>query len=230
MPLLIFYYKFEFANFWLWFYKMHISEGILSPAVLAGSALLCAAGVSIGLKKIKSEDIPAMGILSAAFFVASLVHIPIGPSSTHLILNGMLGLILGWKAFPCIIVALALQAVLFQFGGITTLGVNTLNMALPAVICFYLFSWAIKPGIKRPLFLIATFAAGSLSVLLAGLLVGFSLYLTGEEFLPVARLIVAVHIPVMIIEGFFTTACLSFIIKVKPEMLENFYAFNDTES
>ena len=171
-----------------------------------------------------------MGILSAAFFVASLVHVPIGPSSTHMILNGMIEFILGWKAFPCIIVALALQAVLFQFGGITTLGANTLNMALPAVMCFYLFSWGIRPGIKRPLFIIATFAAGSLSVLFAGLLVGFSLYLTGEEFLPAARLIVAAHIPVMIIEGFFTTACVSFIIKVKPEMLENFYAVSDKKS
>jgi cobalt/nickel transport system permease protein len=118
---------------------VHISEGVLSPSVLIAGAALTTAGVAVGLKNLDHEKIPATGILSAAFFVASLVHVPIGPSSVHMILNGLLGLILGWKAFPAILVGLALQALLFQFGGITTLGVNTLNMALPAVVCYYFF-------------------------------------------------------------------------------------------
>ena len=115
---------------------MHISEGVLSPSVLIAGAALTTAGVAVGLKRLDLEEIPSMGILSAGFFVASLVHVPIGPASVHLVLNGLLGLILGWKAFPAILVGLALQGLLFQFGGITTLGVNTLNMALPAVICY----------------------------------------------------------------------------------------------
>ncbi len=74
---------------------MHISEGVLTPGILMGGALLAAAGVAAGLKKTDRKDIPFMGILTAAFFVASLVHIPIGPFSAHLVLNGLLGLILG---------------------------------------------------------------------------------------------------------------------------------------
>ena len=69
-----------------------------------------------------------VGILSSAFFMASLIHVPIGPSSVHLLLNGIVGLLLGWGAFPAILVGLALQAMFFQFGGITVLGVNTLNV------------------------------------------------------------------------------------------------------
>jgi len=42
--------------------------------------------------------------------------------------------------FSAILVALALQAVFFQFGGITSLGVNTVIMALPAVACYYIFA------------------------------------------------------------------------------------------
>jgi cobalt/nickel transport system permease protein len=38
--------------------------------------------------------------------VASLIHVPIGPSNAHLILNGLVGLLLGWGAFPAILVAL----------------------------------------------------------------------------------------------------------------------------
>ena len=54
-------------------------------------------------------------------------------SSAHLILNGLLGVVLGWAAFPVIFVALLLQAVLFQFGGFTVLGVNTATMGLGAL-------------------------------------------------------------------------------------------------
>ena len=198
---------------------MHISEGVLSPAILIGGAVVTMAGVAIGLKKVDNENIPKMGILSAAFFVASLVHVPVGPSSVHLILNGLLGLILGWKAFPAILVALALHALLFQFGGITTLGVNTMNMALPAVICYYLFGWSVKSGIKQSVFITAAFASGFCAVLVSSILVGFSLYLTGEAFLPAAKLIVAAHLPVMIIEGIVTAACIMFLKRVRPQLL-----------
>ena len=202
---------------------MHISEGVLSPAILTGGTALTAIGVGIGLKSIDYEEISYMGILTAGFFVASLIHLPIGPSSVHLILNGMLGLILGWKAFPAILVGLTLQALLFQFGGITTLGINTLNMALPAVTCYYLFGWGVKKSSDRLIFIITAFAAGCCAVLFAGILVGFSLYLNGEAFLPAAKLLVAAHLPVMLIEGILTATCALFLRKVKPELLKSYY-------
>jgi len=76
---------------------MHISEGVLSPAILIGGTVLTTAGVAIGLKKLDQDEIPLIGILSAAFFVASLIHVPVGPASVHLVLNGLLGLILGCR-------------------------------------------------------------------------------------------------------------------------------------
>ena len=99
---------------------MHISEGVLSGPVLISGIAFAAAGTAIGLKKLDYERIPRAAILSASFFVASLIHVPVGPSSVHLILNGIVGLILGWGAFPVILVALTLQSMLFQFGGIPT--------------------------------------------------------------------------------------------------------------
>ncbi|MDL1964014.1 MAG: cobalt transporter CbiM [Deltaproteobacteria bacterium] len=203
---------------------MHISEGVLSPAILTGGAALTAIGVGIGLKNIDYEEIPYIGILTAGFFVASLIHLPIGPASVHLVLNGILGLILGWKAFPAILVGLALQALLFQFGGITTLGINTLNMALPAVTSYYLFGWGVKKSSGRLIFIITAFAAGSCAVLFAGMLVGFSLYLNGEAFLLAAKLLVVAHLPVMLLEGILTAICALFLKKVRPELLEGYYA------
>ena len=203
---------------------MHISEGVLSPAILIGGAAATATGVTVGLKNLDYNEIPTLGILSAAFFVATLIHVPVGPVSAHLILNGMVGLLLGWKAFPVILIGTALQALLFQYGGITTLGVNTLNMSLPAIICYYLFGWGIKLDSRRSVVIITAFCSGFFAVLISGSLVGFSLYLTGEAFLPVAKLIVAAHLPVMLIEGVLTAACVLFLKKLRPELLKGAYA------
>ncbi|MFZ0133638.1 MAG: cobalt transporter CbiM [Desulfobacterales bacterium] len=196
---------------------MHISEGVLSAPVLISGGILAAVGTAIGLKKIDYDHLARVGILSATFFVASLVHVPIGPSSVHLILNGIVGLLLGWAAFPAILVALLLQAVFFQFGGITTLGVNTIIMALPAVICYYLFSPLLRKNQK--VLLLAGFGCGFCAVLLGALIVGLALMLTQENFLTVATLVVTAHIPVMIIEGIVTAFCIVFLKKVQPAML-----------
>jgi cobalt/nickel transport system permease protein len=201
---------------------MHISEGVLSPAVLGTGAALTALGTAIGLKKIDYEAIPRVAILSSAFFVASLIHVPVGPSSVHLLLNGLMGLLLGWPAFPAILVALFLQALLFQFGGLTVLGVNTLNVAAPAVICFYVFRSLLRGG--GTLAMVMAFACGFTTVLLTALMTALALVFTGEAFLTVAKLVVLAHIPVMIIEGIFTLFIFLFVLKVRPEMLKAIYA------
>ncbi len=197
---------------------MHISEGVLSAPVLVIGVAMAAAGVSVGLKKMDYERIPQVAVLSSAFFVASLIHVPIGPSNAHLILNGINGLLLGWLCFPSILVALALQALLFQFGGITVLGINTVNMALPGLICYYLFSRLVSRE-RGPISLGAAFACGLLAVFLSGMLVALCLLFTEESFMSVAKLIVLAHVPVMIIEGIITLFCVAFLKRVKPELL-----------
>lgn len=201
---------------------MHISEGVLSAPVLITGAALAAAGISVGLKKMDYEKIPQVAVLSSSFFVASLIHVPIGPSSVHLVLNGINGLLLGWMCFPSILVALALQAILFQFGGITVLGVNTVNMALPGVICYYLFARLINHE-NRFVYLIAAFLCGFLSVFLSGILVALSLWFTEESFVSAAKLIVLAHLPIMIIEGIITLFCVAFLKRVKPRLLRGIH-------
>ena len=199
---------------------MHISEGVLSGPVLLSGAALAAAGTAIGLKKLDYDEIARVGMLSGVFFVASLVHVPLGPTSVHLILNGIVGLLLGWPAFPAILVALALQAVFFQFGGITALGVNTVIMAVPAVTGYYAFSPLLRRS--RPVALAAAFACGFMAVCIGGIIVGLALVFTEEKFFEVAVAVVAAHLPVMIIEGLVTALCVAFLRKVQPAMLPGF--------
>lgn len=202
---------------------MHISEGVLSPSVLAGGAALAAAGTAVGLKKLDYDRIPQVAVLTAAFFVASLVHVPIGPASVHLTLNGLMGIFLGWVAFPAILVGLILQAVLFQHGGLTTLGVNTLIMAFPAIVCFYTFRSPIRS--QRPVFSMgASFMCGFGAILLSGLTLALALIFAGEHFTAVAKVAVVAYLPIMVIEGMIAMLCVRFLKRVKPEILEVVYA------
>jgi len=199
---------------------MHISEGVLSAPVLLSGAVLAAAGTAVGLKKMDYDQIARVGILAASFFVASLVHVPIGPSSIHLIMNGIVGLLLGWTAFPAILVALLLQGVFFQYGGITTLGVNTIIMAAPAVACYFIFAPLIWKN--RTIGLMAAFGAGFGAVFLGAIIVGLALVFTEQNFFEIASLVVISHLPVMIIEGIVTAFCVVFLKKVHPAMLPQF--------
>ncbi len=200
---------------------MHISEGILSGPVFVSGMAVAAAGTAAGLKRLDYDHMARAGILSAAFFVASLIHVPIGPANVHLILNGLIGLFLGWGAFPVILTALILQAVFFQFGGITTLGVNTVVMALPAVTVRYLFAPFIWK--KAPFSQIAAFACGFGAVLLSAVLLGLALLFTEKGFLDVTGIIIAAHLPVMIIEGIITLFAVTFLKKVQPALLPGYH-------
>ena len=198
---------------------MHIADGVLSWPVLVTGAAAAAAGVAIGLRKTDQEQLPRVAVLASAFFVASLIHVPVGPSSAHLVLNGLAGIVLGWAAFPAILVALFLQAILFGFGGLTALGANTLTMALPAVACYYLFNRHARGNGTAGVVFAAGFAAGAAGIGLAAALVSAMLYATGSEFVHVAQLVLIGHVPLMCVEGVVTGSVLVLLRQVRPQVL-----------
>lgn len=197
----------------------HIPDGVLSAPVLVAGAAVSLAGCAYGLRRLDAERVPRVAVLSAVFFVAALVHFPVGPASVHLILNGLTGMVLGWAAFPAIVVALLLQAALFGFGGLVVLGVNVANMALPAVLCGALFRAVARSGHRRRTILAAGLASG-LGAILAALLVSMALALSGKEFAVAAKLIVFTHVPVAVIEAVFGAAVVGLLLRVKPELLD----------
>ena len=203
---------------------MHITEGALSGSaegivVLSAAAAVTAAGTGLGLRKMDYERVPQVAMLSSAFFVCSLIHVPLGGASVHLVLNGLVGLLLGWAAFPALLVALFLQAILFGHGGLTTLGLNTLTMALPAVTCYYLLHRAVQWR-SDSLAFCAAFAAGAMAILLAAGLMASALWVTGVEFRLLAGAALALHVPVAAVEGLVTGSAVLFLRKVRPELLD----------
>jgi len=198
---------------------MHISEGILNAPILIGCGVAAAACTAVGLKKLDIDRIMNVSLLTSTFFIASLIHVPLGPGSIHLVLNGLLGVILGWVSFPAIVTALLLQALFFQYGGFTVLGVNTIIMALPALLAFYIVRPWLKDNDKKRS--VAAFAAGFLAIFSSSILMALALITSDSGFFDTAVLILAAQLPLMIIEGFITMFAVLFLAKVQPDFLYN---------
>lgn len=212
---------------------MHISEGILPAQICIAGYGITGLATWYSLRQINrqnnpTEGIPKASLLTAAFFVASSLHIPIPPASVHLVLNGLLGAVLGCYAFPAILIGLIFQAIVFGHGGLTTLGVNATIMGVPALLAAALFQWrnrfADRMGDALALNVFG-FLAGAIGVGLAAALF-FTLVITNlpsgfdteTERTAIVGLMIA-HVPLMGIEGVFTAMVVSFLSRVKPELL-----------
>jgi cobalt/nickel transport system permease protein len=211
---------------------MHIPDGILPLAVSAAGYATTGAATWYSLRKINQKknpqaSIPKASLLTAAFFVASWIHIPIPPTSVHLVLNGLLGAVLGYYAFPAILIGLFFQAVMFQHGGLTTLGVNATIMGLPALLAYYLFRlrnvFGKENRIRAGIF---GFLAGAGGLGIAALIASTLLITTIPTHLDIEAerasiyALALAHMPLMVLEGIFTALVVLFLQRVKPELLE----------
>ena len=210
---------------------MHIPDGFLPAPVWLGGYAVAGATLWLSLRQISQlpnpqASVPKASLLTAAFFVASWIHIPIPPASVHLILNGLLGVMLGPFAFPAIAIGLLFQSVLFQHGGISTLGVNAVIIGIPALIAAQVFK--LLPRLPQTPWITGVIAgvAGASGLILSALLFCLLLVVAipanmdaQTERLAIWGLTLA-HLPVALLEGAVTAAIVLFLKQVKPELLE----------
>ena len=192
---------------------MHISEGVLSaPVLLAGWAVTAPAVAAI-LWRVRQSEIPRIACFSALFFVASFVHLPVGVSSMHLMLSGLVGAFLGSRAILAIFVALFLQGVFFGFVGLIVLGVNTAVIGFPAVLGRVFAAAAKAQELKVRTQKIYLFLAGFVPIVCSILLLDLVLFISGREFFAIATLISLEGAILAVLEGIITLFALSFIAK-----------------
>jgi cobalt/nickel transport system permease protein len=198
---------------------MHIPDGVLSLPVLAGGGLVTAAALAKALPSVSEAALPKVAVVSALFFVVSLISVPVGPTSVHLVLSTLMGLVLGWAAVPAVFIGLVLQAVFFGFGGLTTLGVTTATIALPALCWAMVFRGAIArsdSATRRGA--LAALAAGLSIATSAGLVIavlGFS----DPHYLASAPFVAVTYLPLLAAEALITGFAVGFLSRVRPETL-----------
>jgi cobalt/nickel transport system permease protein len=214
---------------------MHISDGYLPASTCIGGYALTGLVTWYSLRQIKrekdpTESIPKASLLAAAFFASSSLTIPLPPSSVHPLLNGLLGIVLGYYAFPAILAGLFFQAAMLSHGGLTTLGINALTAGVPALLAHYLFQLS-RPLRLRNLWLTSaiSFIGGAGGVAITVLML-FGLLIAnipadidaGVERSTIISTLVIAHITLMLLEGAFTATAVSFLQKTKPELLPKF--------
>ena len=207
---------------------LHIPDGFVSAPVAAVGWVAAAGLIAFAARKadrnLEERAIPLMGVSAAFIFAAQMVNFPVaGGTSGHLLGGALAAILLGpWAAIIVMTAVVALQALLFQDGGLAALGVNTLNMAVLTV----LVSWAVYRGLSplarlHPVLpAVAAFAAAWLSVQAAATATALQLAVSGTSSLEVALpALVGVHALIGIGEGAITLGALALVRTARPDLL-----------
>lgn len=196
----------------------HIPDGLLSLPVTVAGGVLAAAALAATARRLNEDELPRVAVMAAVFFVASLVSVPMGPTSIHLILSGLMGVIIGWATVPAVFVGLVLQAAFFGFGGFAALGVNTVNIAMPGAVLAALAAPLLRQGTPFRAGLVAA-AVGALSVAATGLLVMAALWASDQAYALSARVMLLSYVPLALAEAVLSGVAVAFLARVKPELL-----------
>src|ERR1700732_3170733 len=149
---------------------MHIPDNFLSTPVWATLDAVSVPALGLMVRRAGREwedtSIPLLGVMGAFVFAAQMINFPVGiGTSGHLVGGALLAFTLG--AAPAVLVMtaiIAMQAFVFQDGGVLALGANVFNMAIAGVLTGYLpFKlWGAGPRRRA-----AIFAGAFLSVILS---------------------------------------------------------------
>ncbi len=176
--------------------------------------------VAILARRAQSTDtsrIPLLGVMGAFVFAAQMINFPVGPgTSGHLVGGALLSIVVGPTAAAIVMTAiLAIQAFVFQDGGLVALGANVFNMALVGVLAGYLpYRWWSQHWRAA-----AIFAGGFLSVLASACLALAQLLLSGVRMPPkILWISLALFAMSALIEGVITLGAVRAIERLNPAL------------
>lgn len=220
---------------------MHIPDGVLSPAVCAGTGILSAGAVGFSIFKLRSSladrTIPMTGMAAALIFAGQMVNFPLPmlPVSGHLLGGVLAAALVGpWAGCLAVTLVLLVQCFVFADGGVTTLGANILHMAV-------LGSWggaAVMNAVRNLLgadgraTIIGSVVASWLSVMAAAALFCLEFALscsgplsgTGEagafDLARIFTLMVTYHSLIGIGEAAITGMVVSFVLRQEPSLIK----------
>lgn len=206
---------------------MHIPDGFLEAGTWAPAWLLSIGGIRYSLKKtaavLQDRMVPLMGVMSAFIFAAQMVNFPVmGGTSGHLLGCVLAAVLLGPYAGAIVLsCVLIVQCIIFQDGGLTTLGANILNMAMAGTLGGYLVYHLISGASRRHKSILAGTAVASwFSVMLASGFCAIELALSGTSPLAVVLpAMLGIHALIGIGEAAITTLIIGFVLKVRPDLL-----------
>jgi cobalt/nickel transport system permease protein len=200
--------------------RMHIPDNFLSTPVWATFDAISIPAIgwlaSRATRQLEDSRIPLLGVMGAFVFAAQMVNFPVGVgTSGHLVGGALLAFTLGPAAASIVMTAiLAIQALVFQDGGVLALGANVFNMAIVGVLAGYLpfRLW----GPTRA----AIFGGAFLSVLASATLALSELLISGVPMpRPALQISLALFTISALIEGAITLTVLQAIGRINPDWI-----------
>ena len=206
---------------------LHIPDGFLSTVVSLVFWLLTIIAVAIAINKtdktLGERQIPLMGIMAAFIFAAQMLNFPVaGGTSGHFLGGALAAIVLGpWAGILVMTAVIAMQALLFQDGGLLVMGANIFYMGiLTAIIGFGLYR-SVSASANKTLKLAVAGAAAWLSTMAAALLAALQLWISGTSSLQIVLpTMLGVHALIGVGEALITAAALGFIFQTRPDLLE----------
>ena len=191
---------------------MHIAEGIIATEICVAADVISVGALYVMGRDTEGEDIPRMGFMGAALFAAALIHFPFAGTSIHLGLFGLAGILLGIRAFPVLFTVLLFQSLIFQQGGLISVGVYSLILFAGALAAWLIWRSRRVPRSVR------AFLAGFVGIMLPAVVMAIEFELTGYG--RGALFIAYVYSVVAVVEGALTLTVINFFGHVKPDLLE----------
>lgn len=204
---------------------LHIPENFLSLVVSLVCWLISASILSMAISRtnrsLGERQVPLMGVMAAFIFAAQMINFPvIGGTSGHLLGGVLAAITLGpWAGMLVMTAVIAVQALLFQDGGLLVMGANILNMGLVTVAIGYGLYRSVL-GRSRGLKLSIAGIAAWLSVMAGALFTSLELWLSGYAKLQIViPAMLGIHALIGIGEALITVAALAFILQSRPDLL-----------
>lgn len=204
---------------------LHIPDGFLSFAVSILCWIISAITISVAVsrsnKSLGERQVPLMGVMAAFIFAAQMINFPVaGGTSGHLLGGALAAITLGpWAGMLVMTAVIAVQALLFQDGGLLVMGANILNMGLITVAIGYGLYRGVSSG-SRTLKLTVAGIAAWISVMAGALFTSLQLWLSGTSQLQIViPAMLTVHALIGVGEALITVAALGFILQTRPDLL-----------
>jgi cobalt/nickel transport system permease protein len=207
---------------------MHIPDGFVSTGTAAATWLVSAGSVGYAVRRVNQElnerQVPLMGVTAAFIFAAQMMNFAVaGGTSGHLLGGALAAILLGpWAGMLVLTSVLAVQALLFQDGGLLALGANVFNMAVVGVLVGWVAYTAFRRilGDRTRAMMVSGFAAAWLSVFVASLVAAAELAISGTSpWVVVLPAMGLVHVVIGIGEGLITVGVLAFLQAARPDLL-----------
>lgn len=204
---------------------LHIPDGFLTLVIslIFWAITIVTVGIAISKtnKSLGEKQVPLMGVMAAFIFAAQMLNFPVaGGTSGHFLGGALAAMLLGpWASILVLTAVIGVQALLFQDGGLLVMGANIFNMGvLTAIIGFGLYR-SVKNRGKNTKLAVAG-AAAWLSTVASALITALQLWLSGTTRLEIViPAMLGVHILIGIGEAVITVAALSFIMQMRPDLL-----------